>query len=62
MIGQNPQAEVATFSSAEIGIQNLVLRTEVAERTRDLMPNSGRRSRAGVFRTEVGNSFDVVNQ
>ena len=29
MIGQNPKAEVAPFSSAEIGIKNLVFRTEV---------------------------------
>ena len=34
MIGQNPKAEVAPFSSAEIGIKNLVFRTEVAVRGR----------------------------
>ena len=48
MVGQNPKAEVAPFSSAEIGIKNLVLRTEVAVNGRaNPMPNSGRRSRAG---------------
>ena len=30
VIGQNPKVEVAPFSSAEIGIKNLVLKTEVA--------------------------------
>ena len=34
VIGQNPKAEVAPFSSAEIGIKNLVFRTEVAVRGR----------------------------
>ena len=29
MIGQNPKAEVASFSSAEIGIKNLVFRTAI---------------------------------
>ena len=54
IIGRNPKAEVAPFSSAEIGIKNLVLKTEVAVNGRaNLMPNSGRRSRAGVFRTAV---------
>ena len=43
VISQNPKAEVAPFSPAEIGIKNLVFRTEVG----DLIPNSGRRSRAG---------------
>ena len=48
MIGQNPKTEVAPFSSAEIGINNLVYRTEVAVNGRaNLMPNSRRRSRAG---------------
>ena len=32
MIGQNPKAEVAPFSSAVIGMKNLVWRTEVAVR------------------------------
>ena len=32
MIGQNPKAEVEPFSSAEIGVKNLVLRTEVTVR------------------------------
>ena len=32
MIGQNPKAEVAPVSSTEIGIKNLVFRTEVAVR------------------------------
>ena len=32
MIGQNPKAEVAPFSSAEIGMKNGVFRTEVAVR------------------------------
>ena len=48
------KTEVAPFSSAEIGIKNLVLRTEVAVNGQaNLMPNSGRRSRAGIFRTAV---------
>ena len=34
VIVQNPRAEVAPFSSAEIGIKNLVFRTEVAMRGR----------------------------
>ena len=34
VIGQNPKAEVASFSSAEIGIMNLVFRAEVAVRGR----------------------------
>ena len=54
MIGQNPKAEVAPFSSAEIGTRKSVLKTEVAVHGREnLMPNSGRRSRAGVFRSSV---------
>ena len=54
MIGQNHKAEVAPFSSAEIGIKNLVLKTEVAVNGQvNLMPNSGRRSTAGVFKTAV---------
>ena len=32
VIGQNPKAEVALFSSAEIGMKNLVFRTQVAMR------------------------------
>ena len=32
VIGQNPKAEVAPFSSAEIGMKNLVFRKEVAVR------------------------------
>ena len=36
MMSQNPKAEVAPFSSAEIGIKNLVLRTEVAVRGRGI--------------------------
>ena len=55
MIGQNPKAEVAPFSSAEIGMKKISFEDRGRpERTRDLMPNSGRRSRAGVFRTAVG--------
>ena len=54
MIGQNPKAEVPPFSSAEMGIKNSVLKTEVAVTGRaNLMPNPGRRSRAGVFRLAV---------
>ena len=34
VIGQNPKAEVAPFSLAEIGIKNLVFLTEVAVRWR----------------------------
>ena len=42
MIGLNPKAEVAPFSSAEIGIKNSVFRMEVAVNGRaNLMPNSG---------------------
>ena len=34
VIGQNPRAEVAPFSSVEIGIKNFVFRTEFAGRGR----------------------------
>ena len=34
VIGQNPKVEVAPFLSVEIGIKNLVFRTEVAVRGR----------------------------
>ena len=54
MIGQYPKAEVAPFSSAEIGIRKSVLKTDIAVNRRvNLMPNSGRRSRTVVFRTVV---------
>ena len=36
VIGQNPKAEVAPFSSAEIGIKILVLRIEVTVRGRGI--------------------------
>ena len=55
MIGQNPKAEVAPFSSVEIGKKEFSFEDRGRrERMWDLMPNSGQRSRAGVFRTAVG--------
>ena len=54
MIGQNPKAEVALFSSAEIGIKNIRFEDrDHRERTEELMPNSGGRGRTGVFRSAV---------
>ena len=61
MIGQNPKAEVAPFSSADIGIKNLVFRTEVTMNGRaNLMPNSGRRSRAEFLVVGVTRCVDTV--
>ena len=54
MIGQYSKAEVAPFLSAERGIRKSVLKTDVAvNRWANLMPNSGRRSRTGIFRTVI---------
>ena len=56
------KTEVAPFSSVEIGKKRIQFwgsylpsfeDRSCRERTRDLMPNSGPRSRAGVFRTAV---------
>ena len=54
MIGQNPKSDSSILSSAEIGKKGFSFEDRGRrERTRDLIPNSGRRSRAGVFRTAI---------
>ena len=54
VIGQNPKAEVAPFSSAEMGIRKLVFWTEVVVRGRGSGAKLRAKKQSRVFRTAVG--------